>query len=205
MRAFMRPAAAGILTLALFAACKRDRDQYASGSIDTLRPARITDSATAMAPAVMADRWASPNVLGFVVVANRGEVALGKLAQRKATHADVKAFANLMVTDHSAMLRQIEKIGSAMSVVADTTTDAARDQSSDDHDEMIDMTEEPAGTAWDREYMDEMIESHKETLEKLRNAAKYTPDAQLKTALDDAIGKIQSHLTTAETIRAKLN
>src|SRR5689334_2823955 len=37
MRIFMRPAAAGILTLALFAACKRDRDQSAAGSLDNAR------------------------------------------------------------------------------------------------------------------------------------------------------------------------
>ena len=210
MRIFMRPAAAGILTLAVFAACKKDQDRYASGSLDTLKAAptadtvRPADTVRATTPAPTNDKWSSPNVLGFAIVANAGEVELGKLAQKKATHADVKAFAKMMVTDHSAMLADTKKLGSKLSVTADTAADDARDLMNHGRDAMKELTEKAAGTDWDKNYMDKMVDGHKDVLSKLQDAAKNTPDAQLKSALETAVGKVQTHLTKAEDIRAKL-
>ena len=210
MRIFMRPAAAGILTLALFAACKKDQDRYASGSLDTLKASpkadtvRPADTVTTTTPAPTNDKWSSPNVLGFAIVANTGEVELGKLAQKKATHADVKAFAKMMVTDHSAMLADTKKLGSKLSVTADTAADDARDLMNHGRDAMKELTEKAAGADWDKNYMDKMVDGHKDVLSKLQDAAKNTPDAQLKTALESAVGKVQTHLTKAEDIRAKL-
>jgi len=210
MRIFMRPAAAGILTLALFAACKKDQDRYASGSLDTLKASpkadtvRPADTVTTTTPAPTNDKWSSPNVLGFAIVANTGEVELGKLAQKKATHADVKTFAKMMVTDHSAMLADTKKLGSKLSVTADTAADDARDLMNHGRDAMKELTEKAAGADWDKNYMDKMVDGHKDVLSKLQDAAKNTPDAQLKTALESAVGKVQTHLTKAEDIRAKL-
>ena len=210
MRIFMRPAAAGILTLALFAACKKDQDRYASGSLDTLKASpkadtvRPADTVTTTTSAPTNDKWSSPNVLGFAIVANTGEVELGKLAQKKATHADVKTFAKMMVTDHSAMLADTKKLGSKLSVTADTAADDARDLMNHGRDAMKELTEKAAGADWDKNYMDKMVDGHKDVLAKLQDAAKNTPDAQLKTALESAVGKVQTHLTKAEDIRAKL-
>ena len=210
MRIFMRPAAAGILTLALFAACKKDQDRYASGSLDTLKASpkadtvRPADTVTTTTPAPTNDKWSSPNVLGFAIVANTGEVELGKLAQKKATHADVKTFAKMMVADHSAMLADTKKLGSKLSVTADTAADDARDLMNHGRDAMKELTEKAAGADWDKNYMDKMVDGHKDVLSKLQDAAKNTPDAQLKTALESAVGKVQTHLTKAEDIRAKL-
>ena len=210
MRIFMRPAAAGILTLALFAACKKDQDRYASGSLDTLKASpkadtvRPADTVTTTTPAPTNDKWSSPNVLGFAIVANTGEVELGKLAQKKATHADVKTFAKMMVTDHSAMLADTKKLGAKLSVTADTAADDARDLMNHGRDAMKELTEKAAGADWDKNYMDKMVDGHKDVLSKLQDAAKNTPDAQLKTALESAVGKVQTHLTKAEDIRAKL-
>jgi putative membrane protein len=206
----MRPAAAGILTLALFAACKKDQDRYASGSLDTLKAStkadtvRPADTVTTTTPAPTSDKWSSPRVLGFATVANAGEVELGKLAQKKATHADVKAFAKMMVTDHSAMLADTKKLGSKLSVTADTAADDARDLMNHGRDAVKELTEKAAGADWDKNYMDKMVDGHKDVLSKLQDAAKNTPDAQLKTALESAVGKVQTHLTKAEDIRAKM-
>lgn len=204
MRIFMRPAVAGILTLALLAACKRDQDQYAAGSLDTLKAAPTTDTVTATAPVPTTDKWSSPSVLGFATVANAGEVELGKLAQKKATHADVKAFAKMMVTDHSAMLADTKKLGTKLSVMADTAADDARDLMNQGRDALKELTEKAAGADWDKNYMDKMVDGHKDVLGTLQEAAKNTPDAQLKTALERVVGKVQTHLTKAEDIRAKL-
>jgi len=206
MRIHMRPAAAGILTLALLAACKKDQDQRAAGSVDTTSAVSSRDTVTpaAAAPTTTTDKWSSPSVLGFATAASAGEVELGKLAQKKATHADVKAFAKTMVTDHSAMLAETKKLANKLHVTADTVADDARDLMNHGRDAVKELTEKDAGADWDKNYMDKMVDGHKDVLSKLQDAAKNTPDAQLKTALEEAVGKVQTHLTKAENIRAKL-
>jgi putative membrane protein len=204
MKTFIRPAAVGMLALALVAACK-SKDEYAAGSLDTIQAAPATDTVTtATTPAPASDKWSTPSVLGFATAANSGEVALGKLAQKKATSADVKAFAKMMVTDHSAMLAETNKLAKKLSVMSDTAADDARDQLNHGHDALNELTEKAAGADWDKNFMDKMVDGHKAVLEKLQDAAKNTPDAELKTALEGAVGKVQTHLTKAENVRAKL-
>ena len=203
MRIFIRSVAAGVVTLSLLAACNRNQDQYAAGSLDTLKATPTADTVTTTAPAPT-DKWSSPSVLGFATAANAGEVELGKLAQTKATHADVKAFGKLMVTDHTDMLADTKKLATKLSVMADTAAADARDVMNHGRDAMKELTEKAAGADWDKSYMDKMVDGHKDVLAKLQDAAKNTPDAELKTALEGAVGKVQTHLTKAEDIRAKL-
>jgi putative membrane protein len=207
---FMRPAIAGILTLTMLAACK-SKDEYAAGSLDTSKPVSSFDSAAASAatpatPAtnVSSDKWSSPNVLGYAMAANAGEVALGKLAEKKATAANVKAFAKMMVADHSAMLAETKKLGSKLSVMADTAADAARDLTNHGHDALKELTDKAASADWDKNYIDKMVDGHKDVLDKLQDAAKNTPDAQVKAALEKAVGKVQTHLTKAQDIQSKM-
>jgi putative membrane protein len=204
MRTFIRPAAAGLLTLALLAACKRSQDQSAAGSIDTLTAAPITDTATPTPAVVTTEKWSSPNVLGFAIVANSGEVELGRLAQRKATAREVKAFAKTMIADHSAMLTETKKLGAKLHVMGDTAAEDARDFMNHDREAMKELTDAPAGADWDKNYMDKMIDGHKAVLATLQDAVKNTPDPQVRTALDAATGKVQRHLTRAQDIRARM-
>jgi putative membrane protein len=205
MRIFMRPAAAGILTLALFAACKRDRDQSAAGSLDNARASLPpVDTFTAAAPAVTTVKWSSPNAIGFAIVANSGEVALGRLAQRKARSREVRAFATTMIADHSAMLTATKKLGSKLNVTADTTAGDARDFMSHDRDALQELTDAPAGADWDKKYMDTMIDGHNIVLANLQDAAKTTPDPQVRVAFDAAAGKVQRHLARAQDIRVRM-
>lgn len=210
MRMFIRPAASAVLTLAMLTACRNNNDQYAAGSLDTVRAA-AGDTVGALAPVLsptpmpITDKWSSPNVLGFATAANDGEIELGKLAQKKATHADVKAFAKMMVTDHNAMLAETKQLATKLSVMADTAADDARDHLNHGRDAMRELTEKAAGADWDKNYMDKMIDGHKDVLEKLQDASRNTPDEQVRKALEGAVGKVQTHLTKAENIRAKLN
>jgi predicted outer membrane protein len=69
---------------------------------------------------------AQPNTVeGFFVEcltqANQAEVALGRIAEQRATDKEVQAFAEQMVKDHSAMLAKLQKLSPNKS--AATTTD----------------------------------------------------------------------------------
>jgi predicted outer membrane protein len=49
-----------------------------------------------------------------------------------------------------------------------------------------------------------MVDDHKAVLDKLQDAAKNATDPNAKKALEDAVGKVQTHLTKAQDIRTKL-
>jgi len=60
-------------------------------------------------------------LVNFLATVNRDEVAAGRLAAIEATRADVKAFANRMVTEHSSALAKLSdgaKAGGWMSATA---------------------------------------------------------------------------------------
>jgi putative membrane protein len=200
-----RPAIAGLFLIAGLAACSKSKDEYAAGTIDTAKP--IGDPAmpaAVPAPVPVNDKWTSPAVIGFASAASAGEIEFGKLAQKKAMNADVKAFAKLMVTEHTTMLADTKKLATKLNILADTASDEARDLANDGRDDLKELSDKAPGVEWDQEYMDKMIKGHKRVLEKLQDAAKTTADAEVRTALEAAVGKVQTHLTKAEVIREKL-
>jgi putative membrane protein len=200
----MRPAIAGLLFAAALAACAK-KDEVATG--DTTRKdttAAAAATATPATPAATVAKWTPATLLGYTWAANDGEVQLGKLGQTKATNAEVKAFAKMMVTEHGKMLADSKALGAKLNATADTTVDDVKDLMGHAKDELKDLTDKAKGADWDKNYMDKMIDDHQKVLDKLQSAAKDNTDAEVTKALTEATGHVQEHLTKAQAIRAKL-
>jgi putative membrane protein len=204
---------AALLLVASVVGCKKeqaangvDTTAAASAKMDTAgTPANptVAPGSTATTPTT-ASNWTAPNILGFAYAANNGEIALGKLGEKKATNAQVKAFARQMVTDHTAMLADAKKLATKLSATPDTTAGDAHDLMGHGNDELKDLTDKAAGADWDKDYMDKMIDDHQKVLDKLQDAAKNTTDADTQKALEATTAKVQQHLTKAQDIKAKL-
>jgi putative membrane protein len=149
-------------------------------------------------------KWNTNNTVGFAWAANNGEVELGKLGEKKATNAEVKSFARMMVTDHSKMLTEVKALGTKLKADADTTADDVKDLINGSRDEVKDLTDKAKGADWDKNYMDKMVADHQKVLDKLNDAAKNNTDPDITKALTEATGKVQEHLTKAQAVRAKL-
>jgi putative membrane protein len=198
----MKPAIAGAIVLSTLAACQRDKGGYAGGTLDTTRiPVDSTSSSAMMARTA----WSSPAILGFAAIANTGEIALGRLGEMKATNPEVKAFAQQMVRDHQAMLDDTRKLGTRLGAVLDTTADAASDLANDARDELRKLADKASGRDWDEDFMDTMVEGHEKVLNHLQDAAKNANVAEVRSALDAAVAKVQSHLAKAREIKAKID
>jgi putative membrane protein len=215
MRMHGRPLSTNLALALLFAAaagaCKAKEESAAgeaaakadstAARADSNRAA-VPGTTPATTPAA-ANGWTSPSILGFALAANDGEVALGKLAEKKATAPAVKAFAREMVTDHQAMLKDVRSLATRLNAVTDTAADNARDLMNHGRDEIKDLTDKAAGADWDNDYIDKAIDDHQKVLDKLQDASKNTADPELRTALEKATGKVQQHLTKAQDIKAK--
>jgi putative membrane protein len=196
-----RPAVAGLMLAAGLAACKKEApasDTTAMMTPDTTAAA----AATTTTPA--AGKWTSPNTVGFAWAANDGEIQVAKLAETKATNAEVKAYAKMLVTDHTKMLADVKDLATKNGLSPDTTMDDVKDLMGHSRDELKDLTDKAKGADWDRDFMDKMVDDHQKVLDKLQDAAKSTTDSTLTKALTDASGKVQEHLTKAQAIQAKL-
>lgn len=197
--------AIAVAATAAIAACNK-----ANQAADTVA-ARGDSAAGAMADTARHDSttmvrggWTPGAIVGYAVAADTGEIQLGRLAEKKATAPAVKAFGRQMVTEHTAMLKEDHALHAKLNAAPDTAANDVRDMFNHVRDAVKDFTDKAAGADWDKDYMDKMIDDHQKVLDKLQDAAKNTSDADVRTALTKATGKVQEHLTKAQSIKANL-
>jgi putative membrane protein len=200
---------------AMLAGCQRTNtraDTTAAGEVanhdslaDTSRKHAVgadTTARTAANRTVNNDGWTDAQILAYTAAANNSEIAEGRLAERKATNPAVKAFAREMIADHEAMLKAGKSFASSNKITPDTTKSDVTGLMKDAHDEIADLTKKAAGNDWDGAFLDKEIDGHKGVLDKLQDFEKSTTNTQLKDMLNKAVGKVQSHLTKAQDIKA---
>lgn len=121
------------------------------------------------------------------------EVALGKLAQTKATNPQVKNFADMMVTDHSKVNDELAAIAKAKNITLPAAPDA-------DHQKKLDDLSKLSGKDFDKAYVDAMIDGHKKTLDLMNMAAKDCKDSELKAFAVKTAPVVQTHLDAIKKI-----
>jgi putative membrane protein len=96
--------------------------------------------------------------------ANMAEIELGRMAQNQAASAEVKQFAQMMVTDHSKALDELKPIAGRQGTPAVA-------QMNEDNRELRDRLSKLRGQEFDREYMRAMIDSHENVINHLQTRA----------------------------------
>lgn len=145
--------------------------------------------------------WTDASILGFIGANNAGEVRESQLAEKKATNPAVKKFAQQLVTEHRALALEMRSLAGRLSVTPDTADGDVHDVMDHARAQIKDLTDKPAGADWDKKYIDNQIDDHKDLLDKLQDAAKNTNRAELRAAIEKASGKVQEHLTKAQSIK----
>jgi putative membrane protein len=119
------------------------------------------------------------------------EVAMGKLAAQKATNADVKAFANRMVTDHTKSVAELAALTRMSAPSADKMTPPAK------------LTE-ANGADFDRAYMAEMVAAHQATVALYEREVREGTDEALKKWANEKLTTVRDHLEKARATQAKV-
>ena len=145
--------------------------------------------------------WTDASILGYIGANNAGEVRESQLAAKKATNPAVKKFAQQLVTEHRALALEMRALAGKLSVTPDTADGDVHDVMDHARDQIKDLTDKPAGADWDKQYIDNQIDDHKDLLDKLQDAAKNTSNPELRGAIEKATGKVQEHLTKAQGIK----
>jgi predicted outer membrane protein len=125
--------------------------------------------------------------------ANLAEIQSGKVAQTKASSAEVKQFAQHMVDDHGKKFEEQRSMAKAKNVALPAAPD-------DKHKDAMKKMERLSGAEFDRAYMGQMVKDHETTLQLVQDIAKKADDSDLKAAAQKAMPDIQKHLETAKRL-----
>ncbi|HKO58510.1 MAG TPA: DUF4142 domain-containing protein [Thermoanaerobaculia bacterium] len=196
------------LALCVFAlvACHKETNTSSDTTDTTMTSVSMTDtSSTTSTTTPIASTTGSVSPLTdaektFAMKAADGgmaEVALGGVAAQKATNGDVKNFGNQMVTDHGKANDQLKTWATNKGI-------ALPAEMSDEHKKTAEDLSKKSGAAFDKAYMDAMVEDHEKDVREFQQAKSSVKDPDLKQWVDATLPVIEGHLQMAKDLRKKL-
>lgn len=131
---------------------------------------------------------------------NQAEIQGGKLAQRSATNADVKAFGEKLVTDHMQMDQQLTSTARTLGVSLEGKefTKAHKDGQ-----KRMTSLAKKTGADFDKAYVKDMVKDHEKDADDVKDLgerARKDGQTDVATLLDQAEQTIQGHLATAKQL-----
>lgn len=144
------------------------------------------------------------NIGAIVLAANQIDIDYAKLALSKSKNKDVRAFAEQMVTDHSAVQKFLVELAGQLHLtpVDDDTSNGLKKQSMETTAKLKSLN----GEAFDKAYVDNEVAYHKLVTDAV--ASVLIPNAknpQLKSALEGANPLFLGHLEHARKIQATID
>jgi putative membrane protein len=174
-----------------------------TGSGSAMAEGSGSATATATTPPPAAGGLTDPQIAAIVVAANQVDVDAGNLAVKKTKNADVKKFAEQMVTDHTAVNKAAGDLVAKLKVTPEET-DASKGLVSDGAANRAKL-EKLDGAAFDKAYVDNEVAYHKAVIDVLDT--KLIPsasNAELKSTLVSVKPTFDEHLKHAEMLQSQL-
>jgi putative membrane protein len=187
---------AGTASLALLAACNQGDDTAAQNANEAVNATQ--DAASGVVGQTSAATLGANTVDGFVTnlaVGNMYEIEAARIAQTKASNADVKALASMILEDHTAAGEKLQSTAStaAPDVALPTMLDQRRKG-------MIDNLNAAAPDDFDKVYLDQQVAAHNETLTLLNGFSDNSDAPALATLAREMIPTITTHRDRAQAL-----
>ena len=118
-----------------------------------------------------------------VATASIAEVELGRMALDRAVNPDVKKFGQMMVDDHTKANESLTTLASQHNIPVPSAMD-------DKHNDLREKLTKKTGADFDKDYIDAMVDGHKDVLDKLGSRVdKETLDKWKASVRDETTGK----------------
>jgi putative membrane protein len=146
--------------------------------------------------------WGDGNIIHYVIVGDSMEVELARLAETGAASAEVRDFARMLLTDHSAYL--------AEDLEMNKDEDLARAASPTDYtlNRMMTVWNELSGlngSDFDRAFLRHIAMKHQSSIAAYRTLEPSARDNDLEKLLEDRVPLLERHLNRAREIAGTLN
>jgi putative membrane protein len=142
-------------------------------------------------------------IASIVVTANQMDIDAGKLAASRSTEGEVKAFARLMVTDHTGVNKSATDLAAKLKV---TPQDNPTSQSlKADGDKNLAHLKTLKGTAFDKAYIDHEVAYHQQVIDALdKTLIPGATNEELKALLVKVRPAFVAHLEHAKRLQASV-
>jgi putative membrane protein len=145
-----------------------------------------------------------PQIAAIVVTANQVDVDAGKLAKAKAHSSEVRKFAQLMITDHTAVNKSASELVHKLHVTPESN--ATSDSLKKGGAENLAALKKLHGHAFDVAYIDHEVTYHQAVLDALDTTLiPSAQNAELKALMVKVRPAFVSHLEHAKTLQSELN
>ena len=150
---------------------------------------------------------AAPNdaqIAQIVLTADTVDVDYGKLAVKKTKNAEVKAFAETMIRDHTAVNDKAAALAKKINLTPEAS-DTSKSLKSDG-DKMLAKLKGMHGAEFDKAYIDNEVTYHTSVIGALNTVLlPNAKNAELKALLESGKPIFESHLEHAKTLQKSLN
>lgn len=143
------------------------------------------------------------NVVAIILAANNTDLSYARLAPARARSADVRGFAQRMLTDHTILNARMREVAARVGIAAEDTPFSLdmRDHSM----ERRDVLRELSGAAFDSTYMANEVDYHRDLLATIDNVLTGSVRADaLREFVTNLRPAVSAHLAHAEQVRASL-
>lgn len=175
----------------------RDSTAMATTPADTGASA-ASSGATAARKGGMTDS----NIVAILDGANKVDSANGAIASKKATRADVKAYAKLMMSEHHTLRAEGQQLAKQLGVGPKPPEHDPLAAYAVNETKALQST--PKGAEFDRTYIDNEVSVHQAVLDFANQARVTTQTAELRALIEKAIPVIRKHLDQAQAIQKEI-
>jgi putative membrane protein len=163
----------------------------------------LTGLVLATPAALLAQQPNDAQIAAIVVTANQVDIDAGKLAESKATNADVKASGSQMVTDHSGVNKQATELVMKLGVKPEDNATAQSLKSGGDAN--VKALSALSGAAFDKAYIDHEVVYHQQVLDAVdKTLIPSAQNAELKALLVKVRPAFVAHLEHAKQVQQSL-
>ncbi|MGB2717035.1 MAG: DUF4142 domain-containing protein [Vicinamibacterales bacterium] len=157
----------------------------------------------AVPTAVAAQKPNDAQIASIVVTANQVDIDAGRLAQSRASNADVKAFAERMVVDHTGVNKSAVELAGKLKVTPEDNPTSQSLKSGGDKNLTSLKTQQ--GAAFDKAYVDHEVTYHAQVLDALDKVLiPNASNAELKALLVKVRPAFVAHLEHAKHLQSAL-
>lgn len=129
---------------------------------------------------------------------NTLEIQAGQQAQQKGAAAAVRAYGELMVTEHTATGNELADLASQKSLTVSTQLLAP-------HQQQLGVLTPLTGDAFDDAFADLMVASHQEAVNLFDQASQQVDDQDLRAWAAAKLPALRTHLQGAQALKAAVN
>lgn len=137
---------------------------------------------------------------GFVKKASQAgmaEVKMGELAQQRTQNAEVKEFAQHLVTEHQKANTELQQLAQTKGMKVETEVGGKQKQT-------VSRLEKLNGQEFDKKFIEAVVSEHKDDVKEFKKQAEKGKDADIKSWAQQTLPALEKHLEMAKGLEQKL-